>query len=102
MVQESLTNVVRHARPAHAVVDVEVGVGAVGVRVSDDGAAAATERRPGGGRGLGSMRERVAGLGGRVEAGRTPGAGWCVTATIPWPERKGPAYSAYSWPTTRT
>lgn len=85
VVQESLTNVVRHARPAHAVVRVDVVAGDVRVTVTDDGAG--TEPAPfSGGRGLTGMRERVGRLGGTFEAGPAEGGGWRVTALIPFKE----------------
>lgn len=80
--QEALTNVVRHARPARAVVTVDVKDGAVGVVVTDDGPGSAAHR-PGGGRGLTAMRERVSALGGSLEAGPDDGGGWRVAAVIP-------------------
>ncbi|WP_051745733.1 sensor histidine kinase [Streptomyces yerevanensis] len=85
VVQESLTNVVRHARPAHAVVRVDVGAGAVRVTVTDDGTATDPSPSPGG-RGLTGMRERVTGLGGTFEAGDAEHGGWRVTALIPFKE----------------
>ncbi|MEU9284665.1 sensor histidine kinase [Streptomyces sp. NPDC048275] len=85
VVQESLTNVVRHARPAHAVVRVEVVAGDVRVTVTDDGTG--TEPAPfSGGRGLTGMRERVGRLGGTLEAGPAEDGGWCVRALIPLKE----------------
>ncbi|WP_416969005.1 sensor histidine kinase [Streptomyces sp. 4F14] len=91
VVQESLTNAVRHAGAGRVVVEVGVGEGRVVVRVTDDGGAGAGAGRGaarvvvGGGRGLGVMRERVAGLGGWVEAGVVEGGGrgWRVTAVVP-------------------
>ncbi|MEV0633762.1 histidine kinase [Streptomyces sp. NPDC050619] len=82
VVQKSLTNVVRHARPAHAVVRVDVGAGDVRVTVTDDGRATRPSPSPGG-RGLTGMRERVARLGGTFEAGVAEDGGWRVTALIP-------------------
>ncbi|MFI5938477.1 sensor histidine kinase [Actinoplanes sp. NPDC051494] len=73
VVQESLTNVLRHAGPdARATVAVTHGDGAVRVRVRDQRA----------GHGLEGMRERVADLGGSLSAGATPG-GFVVEATVP-------------------
>ena len=62
VVQESLTNVVRHARAATVTIDVHYGPSAVEVAVVDDGRGA--EAAPSGGHGLAGMRERVAALGG--------------------------------------
>ncbi|MGW4910564.1 sensor histidine kinase [Streptomyces sp. NPDC004270] len=85
VVQESLTNVVRHARPAHAVVGVEIAGDRVVAVVTDDGRGAAAGP-PGGRRGLTAMRERVAARGGVVEAGPVADGGWRVRATIPLEE----------------
>ncbi|MEV1085153.1 sensor histidine kinase [Streptomyces sp. NPDC050211] len=85
VVQESLTNVVRHARPAHAVVRVDVVAGAIRVTVTDDGTPTEPSSFPGG-RGLTGMRERVARLGGTFEAGADEYGGWRVTALIPLKE----------------
>jgi signal transduction histidine kinase len=85
VVQESLTNVVRHARPAHAVVGVDVIAGEVRVAVTDDGTG--TQAAPfSGGRGLSGMRERVTRLGGSFDAGPAEAGGWQVTALIPLKE----------------
>lgn len=88
IVQEALTNVVRHAKAAGCEVCVESGAEAVTVRVVDDGA----EVAPGeDGHGLRGMRERVAAYGGSLLAGPQPGAGFAVTARIPYraPGRDG-------------
>ena len=81
IVQESLTNVARHAPRAHAVT-VEVGQDrrAVTVEVADDGPPVRVHR---GGFGLVGMRERVEALGGTLSAGPRPGQGWTVRATLP-------------------
>ncbi|MEV0192858.1 histidine kinase [Kitasatospora purpeofusca] len=87
LVQESLTNALRHApQGARAEVRVSCAPGAVTVEVTDDGRAAGTGRpgsagRPGparSGRGLTGMRERAAAFGGVLEAGPRPGGGWRV------------------------
>jgi signal transduction histidine kinase len=82
VVQESLTNVVRHAGgAARATVRLAVGGHDLEIEVLDDGPGA-----PGpvaGGAGLRGMRERVAGLGGRFEAGGRPGGGFRVWALLP-------------------
>ncbi|PZF86489.1 hypothetical protein C1I92_01385 [Jiangella anatolica] len=85
VVQESLTNVVRHAGPAHAVVAVTVTGGDLTVSITDDGAGTTT-RWPDSGRGLAGMKERVAGLGGSLDAGPADGGGWRVAATLPMEE----------------
>ncbi len=82
ILQEALTNVLRHAGP-EARTTVEVAVAdVVTVLVEDDGRGAAAGNV---GRGLGlvGMRERVAVHGGTVEAGPREGGGWRVAARIP-------------------
>jgi signal transduction histidine kinase len=82
IVQEGLTNVLRHSTAREAHVRVEVGDRAVAVEVVDDG-----ETRPAtvpsGGHGLQGMQERAAALGGSCEAGPVNGTGWRVRARIP-------------------
>ncbi len=89
IVQEALTNVLKHAGPATAVVTVAFSEN-LEVTVTDDGrgAAASLAARglPGAGRGTAGMRERVAALGGRISAGPQPGGGFRVHATIPLDE----------------
>ncbi|ARU53307.1 two-component sensor histidine kinase [Cellulosimicrobium cellulans] len=85
VVQEALTNVLRHA-PGTPTAEVEVRRGAdvVEVEVRDAGGT-----RPGAGGGTGrgilGMRERAALLGGSVEAGPRPDGGWVVHVALPWP-----------------
>ena len=85
VVQEALTNVLKHAGPVD--VDVEVGPdehGALRVEVSSGpGSAAATV--PGSNRGLAGMRERVAALGGTLAAAPRADGGFVVTAGLPEP-----------------
>jgi signal transduction histidine kinase len=87
IVQEGLTNVLRHSTAKHARVRIGQDEGVLLIEVLDDGPA-----RPvtgtgggivGGGHGLLGMRERAAALGGSCEAGRAPGGGWRVRARIP-------------------
>ena len=81
IVQESLTNVARHAPRASAVtVDVGQDRRSVTVEVADDGPPVRVHR---GGYGLVGMRERVEALGGTLSAGPRPGRGWTVRATLP-------------------
>lgn len=82
IVQESLTNVRKHAGPGPTVA-LHVSVGrAVEVEVRDDGhgAAASSDGR---GLGLTGMRERAAVHGGTLEAGPAPGGGFAVSARLP-------------------
>jgi signal transduction histidine kinase len=87
VVQESLTNVVRHAGPARATVRVAYGDAGVEVEVSDDGNGAPA--LSGGGHGIAGMRERVAALGGELRAGPRPQGGFQVWARLPLPEGFG-------------
>lgn len=89
IVQESLTNVVRHALPADSVtVGITQDTWTTTVEVADD--APATRARRSNGYGLVGMRERVLALGGTLEAGPCPNGGWLVRATLPRvvPERR--------------
>ncbi|TYC07177.1 sensor histidine kinase [Micromonospora sp. WP24] len=82
IVQEAVTNVVKHAAPAACHASVVVGPAEVRVEVVDDG------RRPvrmsGYGHGLTGMRERVALHGGEFSAGPRPDGGFAVTARLPY------------------
>jgi signal transduction histidine kinase len=96
IVQEALTNVVRHSGSRTARVRLRYDARCVEVRVDDDGPAAAGGDG-GGGNGLVGMRERAAALGGAVEAGPRADGGFAVRATLPFarpepaPEGPGPA-----------
>jgi signal transduction histidine kinase len=86
IVQEALSNAVRHAPGSAIEVEVDDAGGAVSIRVHDDGAPAsgqAAGNTPGG-HGLRGMRERVSLVGGTLTAGPDPGGGWTVTARLPW------------------
>ena len=83
VVQESLTNVLKHAGPAaHVDVDVMRTPAVLLVRVTDDGAGAPPDA-DGEGNGILGMSERVEVLGGTVHAGPRPRGGWEVVATVP-------------------
>jgi signal transduction histidine kinase len=85
VVQESLTNVARHAPTARSVtVDIAQDHQAVTVEVTDDAPTAPT-RYHRVGYGLVGMRERVEALGGTLRAGPCGDAGWSVWATLPLP-----------------
>jgi signal transduction histidine kinase len=86
IVQESLTNVVRHAHASMARVAVRYEPDAVVVEVADDGRGAATvngRNGTGAGHGLVGMRERAAAVGGTLDAGPAPGGGFRVAARLP-------------------
>ncbi|MDQ7910916.1 histidine kinase [Phytohabitans sp. ZYX-F-186] len=83
VVQESLTNVLRHAGAASATVRLAYLPEEVSVEVVDTGRGAAGP--PGGGHGLVGMRERVAALGGEFTAGPVEGGGFRVYARLPLP-----------------
>ncbi len=85
IVQESLTNVARHAGPATATVRLVHGTDGLDIEVRDDGGAPAANGSSGGtGSGIAGMRERADALGGRLEAGPRPGGGFAVAAHLPF------------------
>ncbi len=81
LVQEALTNVVKHAGAEHAEVHTRTGNGAVEIEVSDDGAGFDPALGPG--RGLLGMRERVEMFGGTLKIDSRPGEGTRVSSTVP-------------------
>ncbi|SCF32446.1 Signal transduction histidine kinase [Micromonospora viridifaciens] len=83
VVQESLTNVLRHAGPATATVRIRYAPTEVTVEVTDTGRGPAAEPGRAGGYGLAGMRERVTVLGGSFAAGPGSGGGFQVYATLP-------------------
>jgi len=83
VVQESLTNVVRHARASRAEITVTHADGRVAVEVTDDGRAGGNGQGGGSGQGILGMRERARALGGSLEAGPRPGGGFRVLASFP-------------------
>lgn len=82
IVQESLTNVVRHADAATASVRIDCRPDALSIRVDDDGRAV-SDTAPTPGVGLLGMRERVTALGGRLRAEPRGGGGFTVQAELP-------------------
>jgi signal transduction histidine kinase len=89
LVQESLTNVRRHAPGALVAVRVGVEDGLLGVEVRNTPPAASPAARPAapvggrGGFGMVGLRERLAAVDGTLEAGGTPDGGWRVAGTFP-------------------
>jgi signal transduction histidine kinase len=85
IVQEALTNVVRHAAAAHCRVTVTAEAGEIRIEVLDDGAGRRLPpagRRPG--HGLAGMRERALVCGGELTAGPLAGSGFQVKARLPY------------------
>jgi signal transduction histidine kinase len=82
LVQEGLTNALKHARAERAQVLVRYGAGDVEVTVSDDGEGTGSGDG-GGGHGLVGMHERVAVYGGVLEAGPQPQGGYRLRARLP-------------------
>jgi signal transduction histidine kinase len=81
IVQEGLTNALKHAGPARAIVTVRYGPGALDLEVADDGRGMASS--DGGGHGLVGMRERAALFGGTLQAGPRVEGGYALHATLP-------------------
>jgi signal transduction histidine kinase len=82
IVQEALTNALKHAGPAHAAVAVRYAADALELEVTDDGRGAVAAGN-GRGHGLIGMRERAALYGGTVEAGPAEHGGFTVRARLP-------------------
>jgi signal transduction histidine kinase len=82
IVQESLTNVLRHAFPARARVWLGYQPDGMMVKITDDGAVGAAGAA-GSGHGIVGMRERAVAVGGVLSAGPLPGHGFEVTARLP-------------------
>lgn len=83
IVQEALTNAVRHARATRVELRLSVDAEMLDIEVSDDGVGAPPTKLDDGGHGIEGMRERVDALGGSFEIGPAPTRGVRVRATIP-------------------
>jgi signal transduction histidine kinase len=83
VVQEALTNAIKHAGGATTTVALAWSEDALDVSVADDGDGGASPQLAGAGHGLVGMRERLRVFGGEVEAGPRPGGGFAVSAHLP-------------------
>ena len=104
ILQESLTNVLRHAGPgAAATVCLRYQPEALTITVTDDGPGVNGGVAPPGeqGHGIRGMRERAASVGGGLTAGPLPGGGFQVQATLPTAARDAPARDAADMPVAR-
>jgi signal transduction histidine kinase len=82
IIQEALTNTLKHAGPAQAGITVRYGNGSVELEVVDDGRGPPTARPGTGGKGLVGMQERVRLYGGRLDVGARRGGGFRVHAVL--------------------
>jgi signal transduction histidine kinase len=80
IVQEALTNTLKHARASHADIALRYADAALALEIVDDGSGHGTD---GAGRGVIGMRERTALFGGELVAGPRPERGYAVSATLP-------------------
>ncbi|HEX5298966.1 MAG TPA: sensor histidine kinase [Streptosporangiaceae bacterium] len=83
IVQESLTNVIRHAGPATAAVSLGYAHDELRIEVTDTGRGPAPPAGHNGGHGLAGMRERAAAVGGTLETGPGAAGGFRVAARLP-------------------
>jgi signal transduction histidine kinase len=82
IVQEALTNALKHASDANTHVNIRYATDALELEVADDGTGVPTTM-PSGGHGLVGMRERVALYGGRIDTGPQPNGGFAVRVVLP-------------------
>ena len=89
VVQESITNALKHAPDSHVIVHLDHGNDAVSTRITTEGgtpgpqAIGSSQTGPGGGRGVRGLRERVGTVGGELHAGPTPDGVFTVHARVP-------------------
>lgn len=85
VVQEALTNVLKHAPAAPTSVTVNQRNSHLEIEIVNEPTAASPTEAPGGRRGLAGLAERLAVFDGELDAGPVPGGGWAVRATFPIP-----------------
>ncbi len=83
VVQESLTNTLKHAGPANATVMLRYTPTILSISIVDDGRGSAADPPAGSGQGIIGMRERIETFGGTITAGPKPGGGFAVHAALP-------------------
>ena len=88
IVQESLTNVARHAGYAAVTIEITYREDELIVQIDDDGKGVPTGSA-GGGNGVPGMKERAASLGGELHAGPRAGGGFRVRAVLPVDDEEG-------------
>ncbi|MFF3669578.1 sensor histidine kinase [Microtetraspora malaysiensis] len=84
VVQEALTNTIKHAAGAAACVTIGHDGDWLEIEVTDTGGARSAGPRTGDGRGLIGLRERLGVYGGTLDAGQTAGGGFRIKARVPW------------------
>ncbi|WP_050514594.1 histidine kinase [Streptomyces rimosus] len=89
IVQEALSNTLRHAPGAEARVEISYVLGGLGLRIVNGAPSRLAKPSPGAGHGVLGMRERVQMLGGEITADRTEDGGFEVAAFIPVPATPG-------------
>ncbi|MFG2875180.1 sensor histidine kinase [Streptomyces sp. NPDC048337] len=90
IIQEAVSNTLRHAPGAAATVEVSYVLGGLGIRVVNEAGTGDVRPSPGAGHGITGMRERVAMLEGEMTAGGTGAGGYEVAVFIPVPSRPEP------------
>jgi signal transduction histidine kinase len=100
IVQEALTNALRHSGARNAVVALRRETDGLHVSVADDGPGAAAELPPASGHGLLGLHERVLALGGRLDWERPAGEGLCLRVWLPLEEDNGQGAGAVLEETT--
>jgi signal transduction histidine kinase len=83
ILQEALTNTMRHAPHSRVSVNVDFGDGGISLEITNSAGDNGVTREAGGGHGLTGMRERAAAIGGHLEAGPQPDGGFRVKAVLP-------------------
>ena len=89
IIQEALTNAIKHAGPARAEVHISWGHDALELEIVDDGRNPSAGNGASGGHGIAGMRERAALHGGNIQAGAGVEGGFAVRARLPLAPERG-------------